>query len=62
MAATVVAELVRCQLSREFTSDVDSSSYELVFEPSSSLQRRVAELQANGSCNIGREATIEDTV
>jgi hypothetical protein len=46
----------------ELVSDVDSSSYELVFGPSSSLHRRVAELQANGSCNIGREATSEDTV
>jgi hypothetical protein len=43
-------------------SDVDNSSYELVFGPSSSLQRRVAELQANGSCDIGRQATSEDTV
>jgi hypothetical protein len=37
-------------------------SYELVFGPSSSLQRRVAELQANGSCDIGRQAASEDTV
>jgi hypothetical protein len=43
-------------------ADVDSSSYELVFGPSSSLQRRVAELQANGSCDIARQATSEDTV
>jgi hypothetical protein len=34
----------------------------LVFGPSSSLQRRVAELQANGSCDIGRQATSVDTV
>jgi hypothetical protein len=46
----------------EAVSDVDSSSYELVFGPSSSLQRRVAELQANGSRDIGRQATSEDTV
>jgi hypothetical protein len=58
------AELVGWQLSREFTSDeyrvrsdVDSSSYELVFGP-----RRVAELQANGSCGIGRQAKSEGTV
>jgi hypothetical protein len=38
------------------------TSYELVFGPSSSLQIRVAELQANGSCDIGRQATSEDTV
>jgi hypothetical protein len=43
------------QLSREF------NSYDLVFGPSSSLQRRVAELQANGSCDIGRQATSEDS-
>jgi hypothetical protein len=41
---------------------VDGPSYELVVGPSSSLQRRVAELQANGSCDIGREATSEETV
>jgi hypothetical protein len=62
MAVTVVAELVSWQLSREFTSDVDSSSYDLVFGPSSSLQRSVAELQANGSCDIGRQETSEDAV
>jgi hypothetical protein len=49
-------------VSYEFTSDVESSSYKLVFRPSSSLQRRVAELQVNGSCDIGRQATSEDTV
>jgi hypothetical protein len=52
---------VSWQLSREFNS-YESSSYELVFGPSSSLQRRVAELQANGSCDIGRQATSEDRV
>jgi hypothetical protein len=46
----------------EWVSYVDSSSYERVFGPSSSLPRRVAELQAIGSCDIGREATSEDTV
>jgi hypothetical protein len=39
----------------------ENTSYESVFGPSSSLQRRVAELQANGSCNIGRQATSVKT-
>jgi hypothetical protein len=34
---------------------------ELVVGPSSSLQRRVAELQANRSGGIGRQATSEDS-
>jgi hypothetical protein len=57
------SEILRVELvtSTEL-ADVDSSSYELVFGPSSSLERRVAELQANGSCDIGRQETSEDTV
>jgi hypothetical protein len=47
---------------RDTIRELAGSSYERVFGPSSSLQRRVAELQANGSCDIGRQATSEDTV
>jgi hypothetical protein len=45
----------------QYTNGAAAVSYELVFGPSSSLQRRVAQLQANGSCDIGRQATSEDT-
>jgi hypothetical protein len=53
--------LYSSDVSRQLVSPELRGSYELVVGPSSSLQRRVAELQANGSGGIGRQETSEDS-